>query len=208
MHFVKDDMDKSLWQKLRLGSEDALYELHEKYYLLLVSYGKKEKVDIDAIKSGINQLFFSLWKSRDNLSEVNNTTAYLITSFRRILMRQNLSVNAEAIDNVTETDISFQLPYDEEWIARQEQEHKRLNVQNAINRLPKRQKQIIILRYFEEHSIEEIAEKTGVSVRTVYNTLHRAINSLRHELGKTPKTINTAYHKKKFSLGSFFSMFF
>ena len=60
MHFVTDDMDKSLWQKLKTDSEDALYALYEKYYLLLVSYGKKEKMDMGAIKSGINQLFFSL----------------------------------------------------------------------------------------------------------------------------------------------------
>jgi len=42
-----------------------------------------------------------------------------------------------------------------------------------------RQKEIIRLRYFDTVSFKDIADQTGLSERTVYNTLHNAIKVLR-----------------------------
>jgi len=42
-----------------------------------------------------------------------------------------------------------------------------------------RQKEIIRLRYFDAVSFKDIADQTGLSERTIYNTLHNAIKVLR-----------------------------
>ncbi|NLY84810.1 MAG: sigma-70 family RNA polymerase sigma factor [Tissierellia bacterium] len=48
----------------------------------------------------------------------------------------------------------------------------------ALNRLTDRQRQVVILYYFEKMRLEDIASMLGVSYRTVVNTKTRAIEKL------------------------------
>jgi len=48
-----------------------------------------------------------------------------------------------------------------------------------VMKLPPRQKEIIILRHFEELSLQEIADVQGCALGTVKSSLHRAIASLK-----------------------------
>jgi RNA polymerase sigma-70 factor (sigma-E family) len=49
----------------------------------------------------------------------------------------------------------------------------------ALERLPKRQRMAVVLRYYEDMSEAEIAEYLGVSVGTVKSTVSRAMAKLR-----------------------------
>ncbi len=49
----------------------------------------------------------------------------------------------------------------------------------AVLKLPPRQKEIIILRHFEDLSLQEIADVQGCALGTVKSSLHRAIASLK-----------------------------
>ncbi|WP_420854516.1 RNA polymerase sigma factor [Solitalea lacus] len=42
--------------------------------------------------------------------------------------------------------------------------------------------ELIKLRFFEQLSYEEIAGRTSISIRTIYNTIHAAINLLRQNV--------------------------
>jgi RNA polymerase sporulation-specific sigma factor len=48
-----------------------------------------------------------------------------------------------------------------------------------LENLPERQKQVIILYYFEKMSIQEIGDKLGISYRTVVNTKTNGIKNMR-----------------------------
>src|SRR5262249_32054485 len=49
----------------------------------------------------------------------------------------------------------------------------------AIARLPKRQRQVVIWRYYEERSFEEIAELLGIQLATARSLLRHGLNRLR-----------------------------
>ncbi len=51
-----------------------------------------------------------------------------------------------------------------------------------VKRLPRQQRAVIVLRYYEELSEGEIAETLGCSRGTVKSTAHRALKSLRSAL--------------------------
>lgn len=53
----------------------------------------------------------------------------------------------------------------------------------ALGGLPEKQRAVIVLRHYEEKSLEEIAEILGLRLGTVKSTLHRAIHELRRRLG-------------------------
>ena len=57
-------------------------------------------------------------------------------------------------------------------------------VERCVDGLPRLQKRFVILRYFRELSLEEIAIVEGKSIGTVKGLLHRATRSVRRRLAK------------------------
>ncbi|MOA34946.1 RNA polymerase sigma factor SigV [compost metagenome] len=72
--------------------------------------------------------------------------------------------------------------YEQLLIDREQDSERKQRMEAAINKLTARQKELIRLRFFEQLSYEEIAERTSISVRTIYNTIHTAINLMRQEV--------------------------
>jgi len=57
-------------------------------------------------------------------------------------------------------------------------------VESLIQKLPKRQKEILLKRKKEGISVKEIASQLGISPKTVENHLTEAIKNLKSGLGK------------------------
>lgn len=57
-------------------------------------------------------------------------------------------------------------------------------LEKFIHSLPPRQKQILILRYVEDMSLNEIAEMLGLKLGSVKSTLHHAQNKLKECMSK------------------------
>lgn len=68
-----------------------------------------------------------------------------------------------------------------ESLAMLSDEHR--TVVEALSRLPRRQREVLVLRYYGDLSEAEIAEATGVSAGTVKSTASRALNALQKTLG-------------------------
>jgi RNA polymerase sigma factor (sigma-70 family) len=59
----------------------------------------------------------------------------------------------------------------------------RLALVDALQRLPRRQREVVALRYFADQSEGAIATQLGVSAGSVKSHLHRGIGALRRALG-------------------------
>jgi RNA polymerase sigma factor (sigma-70 family) len=53
---------------------------------------------------------------------------------------------------------------------------------DAIRRLPERQRVVLVLRFYEDLTVGEIARTVDWPVGTVKSLLHRALNRLRKDL--------------------------
>lgn len=62
----------------------------------------------------------------------------------------------------------------------------RLMLQRALGRIPRRQRAVLILRYWEDISIEDVAEALGCSTGTVKSQSTRGLQALRAVLAETP----------------------
>jgi RNA polymerase sigma-70 factor (sigma-E family) len=62
-----------------------------------------------------------------------------------------------------------------------EQQAQRDALMRAIVRLPPRQRAMVVLRYYEDMSEVQTAERLGVSVGTVKSAVSRALGKLRHD---------------------------
>ncbi|GAA0970125.1 SigE family RNA polymerase sigma factor [Acrocarpospora macrocephala] len=60
--------------------------------------------------------------------------------------------------------------------------HRYDELENALSRLPARQRTAIVLRYYEDMTEPEIAKALGISVGTVKSTVSRAMAKLRGDM--------------------------
>jgi RNA polymerase sigma-70 factor (sigma-E family) len=59
----------------------------------------------------------------------------------------------------------------------------RLALAQALRRLPRRQRDVVVLRYLADLSEADVAESLGVSAGSVKQHAHRAVDALRRALG-------------------------
>lgn len=93
----------------------------------------------------------------------------------------------KSLDEVGTNEYQFDLEIDiETAIIHSELEKEQLEVlQKELNNLTKQQREVLYLKYYKKMSPEEIAQVMGLTSRTVYNTTHMAISSLRERMSKS-----------------------
>lgn len=96
---------------------------------------------------------------------------------RRAMVNINISWWRRRKLEVYPTDVLPDQPVDDH--TRRSEMHDALS--RALDRLPKRQRLAVMLRYYEDMPEAEIAEVLGVSVGTVKSTVSRAMAKLRDD---------------------------
>ena len=72
--------------------------------------------------------------------------------------------------------------YEDLLVAFQQSEEKKEQLRNALNKLTKKQLEIIKLKFFQNLSYRTIAAQTSLTPRTVYNLVYEAICHLRKSM--------------------------
>lgn len=171
------------WQLLAEGEKQGLYECFDIFYDDLYRFGLAMYKNPELVKEGINNLFIELWKIKEKLSAVNNIQQYVLTTYKRVLYKTYLHYNSgiefEELDEAAIESGHSEQSYEAILIASQHDEHLKKRLQNAVCQLSPRQREIIKMRYFDQTGFAEIAAITGLTERTVYNTLYNAIKTLK-----------------------------
>lgn len=176
------------WNGLRAGYEADLQAIYFLCYDDLMHYGIHLMHDSNLSKEYINLVFANLWKKRNALPEVSSPKAYIIASFRNLIVfrkktKATLMVVYPGDDNL-EAEAQSNISYEESLIELQELDQQKEKIQKALTSLSDRQKELIISRFMHEKSYEEIADEFHVTVRTVYNSIHESLKILRSKLSK------------------------
>ncbi|MEO6232670.1 MAG: sigma-70 family RNA polymerase sigma factor [Ferruginibacter sp.] len=179
--------DEILWKGLMGGDKELFLALYKKYYHCLLFIGLKEMKDAHLVKDSIQQLFLYLWEKRATIKEAKNVKSYLVTSFLRKLTadwnKSGVSCNLQAVTDDYSRDPQ---PTPEEKLINKDEQKQLFNLlMTLINDLPNRQKELIVLKFYEGLSYDEIVEKTGLSHRTVYNKIHEALKKLKLDIVAT-----------------------
>ncbi|MBB6002913.1 RNA polymerase sigma factor [Arcicella rosea] len=178
--FEEDDV--KLWIRFREGDNDAFTVIYNTYFKPLFHYGYHIAKDENLVKDCIHNLFVELWNSRSNLSDTTSIKFYLLRVMRRKVYRvlQKEGNYSDFLPDMETIDIVFSPEL--ELISKQTEERQNNALQNAINQLSNRQKEAITLLYIEGLSYAEISEIMMLKVRSVYNLIHTALESLRKYL--------------------------
>ncbi len=177
--------DIHIWQSFLQGDKSSLEQLMELHYKSLFNYCSKYTSDIELVKDCIQELFIGLWDRRSRLSTNVNPRAYLIASIRRALHRKIESQNRflKYQDKAyAYRYFDFEISIEEKIIDNETVQLLAKKISALISTLPKRQKEAIYLKFFEDLSRDEIAEIMGNNPQTVSNLLQLALKKLRVDL--------------------------
>ena len=174
-------MKMNEWGCMTGGDRDAFLSIYECHYQALFTYGFTLTANKELTKDCIQEIFFEIWKKHATLNkEVENVRAYHFTYLRRKIFKELARLNGEKYTE--EMGRNFEqhtLPYEDLLIAFQYSEEKKEKLQAVLKQLTKKQLEIIKLKFFDNLSYEEIAAKTFLKQRTVYNLIYEALQSLR-----------------------------
>ncbi len=176
--FTEDSM---LWQALK-RSERAAYEiLLKKYYTIVLNYGVRFYRDKEFVKDCVQDLFIEIWNRREYLADVVSVKSYLLQSIRKNIIRESSRLKwfreADKISDDHDFDVEFDI---ETYLISREVENELLQkLRFELDKLTKRQREAIFLRFNQDLSYEEIAIIMDINYRSVVNLIHEAIKAIR-----------------------------
>lgn len=175
---VHQDEDTRLLAQLKGGNGQAFAALYDRYWADVLDEAYRRLDDVDEAKDVAQEVFASLWHRGPTLA-IANLPAWLHTVVRnqvlKILRTRGRLVSigemvAELGRKAEDADAGLL--------------HRELvdAFERLIETLPDQQRIIFRMRYQEELSPDEIAEKLGLAPKTVRNHLGRALLKLKSGL--------------------------
>lgn len=178
-----NDRDLAYWNNLRKGSKTALFELYNHYYEDLYHYGLKISADDSITRDVIQDLFYALWTKRKGFPEVGSVRPYLIRMMRNMLLDQlkKHAMNTR-FDHEDLLGERVQFSPEDLIISSETAIAQKAAIADSINALPARQKEVLLLRFYNRYSYKEIEEITGLGYQGLRNTMTRALRNLKKNL--------------------------
>lgn len=173
-------VDADLLRMLRDGDAIAFGKIYEVFAPTLYQRLLRLLKDTDTVEEILQDTFLKLWEKRTQIDPKQGFTTYLyriadhlaIDVFRRISRDKALQQELWA------STVSFYLHTEETFLAKEQQQL----ISMAIEQLPPKRKQILILCKLEDKSYQEVAELLGISVSTVSNQLVKAIKEIKNHI--------------------------
>lgn len=180
MKKLPEHTEKELLRELKKGSAEAFDALFNTYgkrlYFFALGYLKSEMEAEEVVQ----EVFFKIWKKRELINPELSFKAYIFkiafNHIRELFQKLNLQrayqheiINqASSFSNRLDEQTNYQSFLDQ--------------VNQIINQLPPRQKDILLRKRQQEQSIKEIASELELSPKTVENHLTQALKQLRKAL--------------------------
>ncbi|MBB3187611.1 RNA polymerase sigma-70 factor [Microbacter margulisiae] len=173
--------DLFLIKRIKNDDIEAFEKLFRLYYAPLCRYADSFINDMPSAEELVQDLFYYVWKEREQVSIGISAKAYLYRATRNrafhYLHHQQITENyRDALLAVaSETD-----PVTPE----SELEYKELEQQlfEALQRLPERQRRVFCMNRFDGKTYNEIAPELSISVKTVEADMTKVLTILRKEL--------------------------
>lgn len=167
--------DLELLQKISEGNTQAFDALFERYWQQGYTDAYRRLNDREEAKDVVQEIFTHIWANRETL-QIQNFPGYLHVAIR------NKVIKVIARKKTTHPFFDF---LDEAAVATSRADSNLLwkeflkAYEILIESLPPKRQEIFRMRYHEDLSTKVIAEKMGISRKTVQNQLGKAIDTLK-----------------------------
>ncbi|GGH22188.1 DNA-directed RNA polymerase sigma-70 factor [Dyadobacter endophyticus] len=173
--------DSELWLDYRNGDNEALGLLADRYYGALRRYGMKFLVDESIVEDCIQDLFLDLWQNRERISQTPSVKFYLFKAIRHSILGHMRYQQRFANEESQDWDSAMPENFNAESLLIEQETLNSLVAQMhaQMEALPKREREALFLRYYENMSVADISGVMGVNRQSVSNFLQKGITRIR-----------------------------
>lgn len=141
----------------------------ERFYLLAYSYMKNEQDALDIVQDSIQKALQSLHTLKDEQQ--------LKSWFYKIVVRTAIDFlrKNKRIQVMNDEQLEFLTPH-------QNDTYENMDLNEALESLPSTLREVIVLRYFEDLKIEDVAYILDENINTVKSRIYKALKLLKIEL--------------------------
>lgn len=170
--------DKELIYKIQHGEKELLEVLIQNYYddIYRLCYYKTGNASISYDLT--QETFLKLIKYIGNYRDKGKFKSYLIT------IAMNVCNTYFYENNINIEELDSNQNYEKDNFDELEKIEEKDIVVQALNKLPEKQKEVIILKYYEDLKIKDISKILDEKVPTIKSRLKQGIEKLSRYLGK------------------------
>ncbi|MDR1381379.1 MAG: RNA polymerase sigma-70 factor [Tannerella sp.] len=180
--------DKNFSARIVQGDREAFDELFRLFYNRLFRFAQGYLNDECKAEDIVQDAFLMLWERHDTLRPDSHVPAWLLTVVRNRILNhvermkrqvESEQIYARRVVRDCELSISSLSACDPEQMFGHEVEQI---IRRAIDALPEKTREIILMSRFDDMSNREIADKLNLSVKSVEYHITQALKKLRLEL--------------------------
>ena len=165
------------------GDRDAFHHLVDQYKDTLYGTAVLMTGNRSSADDQVQEAFLSAWRGIGKFRPGSPFKPWLV----RILVngvltqRRRRTVSTEPLGEADRIDDSVDV------VESVEARRKRQMVRQALGSLDPQHREVIVLRYFADLTVPQVALSAGIREGTAKSRLHRALGRLREELGQLAK---------------------
>jgi RNA polymerase sigma factor (sigma-70 family) len=188
------DEESTLWAEFKKGDKRAYEVLYRRYAPLMYNYGFKFTQSADLTRDAVQEVFTELlWKS-SRLGLPFSVKHYLYKALRHEIFRQVRAASRLAPETeIQEACFDAEFTVEQSMIQEELTTNRQEALLGAVNSLPRRQKEVIFLRYYDGLTYDEIADIMGIEQSSVYKITYKALESLWTRLKQQAKNMTLSF---------------
>ena len=161
------------------GDRDSFNKIFRRFYAPMVRFCCRFVTDVDVAAEIVQDLFVKLWMNREKLSINTSFESYMLRAVRNSAITY---INKER--SHAETHLKIYREEVENNDPSEELQSKNLEAsyREVLATMPEKRREVFLASRFDGLKYNEIAEKLGISVKTVEAHMSAAIKQLKEGL--------------------------
>lgn len=177
-----EQTEKEILSSIKQGDAKAFEDLFRRYFPHLLHYASMLLKDEDLAQDAVQSVFIHIWEKRKELEIQKTIKSYL---FRSVY---NASINLlkqQKLNEKSRKALALIHPgIEQSFLLNIEAHELETRIASALESLPEKCRQVFDLSRNEGLKNREIAEKLGISIKTVEAHIGKALGILKKRLNK------------------------
>lgn len=168
-------------KQVKESNKEAFKEMYLSFYRAVHYFISQYIEDPDTVKDLSQEAFYLLWKNRERLNETLGYKSYLLSIAKNLILNYNRSgkYNRNYVNSVIDKHNRTKNHNEDLLFNRIENNNLLKIVYSEIDKLPQKQKDVVILSKMGHLTNKEIAAKLGISIKTVEYRIACALRKIR-----------------------------
>ncbi|MDD4776916.1 MAG: sigma-70 family RNA polymerase sigma factor [Fermentimonas sp.] len=170
-----------------MKTSSYLTNLYILYVNDLFTYGTYLGFEKEVVKDAIHDVFVNISAKNQILDEVSNIKFYLFRSLKnRLYDIQRGNKNQIGLEGIAAEEVKpFQINVniEDQYIEEEERREIKKEIEEMLNSLTDKQREIIYLKYVQEYDYKQISELLDINIHSCRKLVSKALSNLRKKYG-------------------------